>query len=148
MQENLNKHGGAHHLGTQEAHEGPTETIPESVDSRRDELAHVVGAMSLERTRLTESCDGDSKAAHEQNVEESFEQPKRVERRMPIMLATSRGALGASRVMDQLDGMGISYSIVFVDGFKEPRLQVGSAELVGESEIFSHLDEIRELATA
>ncbi len=65
---------------------------------------------------------------------------------MPIMLATSGKGPNIERVTALLDAQGIPYSVVFVDSYAEPRLQVGSAELVGEEEITAHLSEIRQLA--
>lgn len=67
---------------------------------------------------------------------------------MSIMLATSGKGSSLDRVTALLDRLGIAYSVVFVDTYDEPRLQVGSAELVGEAEISAHLKEIRELALA
>lgn len=67
---------------------------------------------------------------------------------MPIMLATSGKGADTERVAAMLDEQGIAYSIVFVETYDRPRLQVGAAELVGETEIAAHLAKIRELSLA
>ncbi|MBD8467082.1 hypothetical protein IFU30_12460 [Plantibacter sp. CFBP 8798] len=62
------------------------------------------------------------------------------------MLTTSGTGESLERVTTLLDDQGIAYGVALVESYAEPRLQVGSAELVGEAEIAAHLAEIRELA--
>ena len=67
---------------------------------------------------------------------------------MSIMLATSGEGASLDRVVALLDEQGIVYSVTYVDSYSEPRLQIGSSELVGENEIRAHLAEILSLANA
>ncbi len=117
-------------------------------EHERATTRRTIGAMSVDAAMLSpSSIDGlDSRPVDA--LGSHARQGERLRKPMPIMLATSGKGADAERVAAMLDEQGIAYSTVFVETYDRPRLQVGAAELVGESEIAAHLAEIRELSLA
>ncbi len=104
--------------------------------------------MSVDAAMLSPSSFDGLNSRHEDAFGFQARQGERLRKPMPIMLATSGKGADAERVAAMLDEQGIAYSTVFVETYDRPRLQVGAAELVGETEIAAHLAEIRELSLA
>lgn len=107
-----------------------------------------IGAMSVGAAMLSPSSSEATDSQPEGPAGRTLTYGERVRPLMPILLATSGKGPDSERVAAMLDEQGISYSTVFVESYDRPRLQVGAAELVGETEIAAHLAEIRELSLA
>jgi hypothetical protein len=63
-----------------------------------------------------------------------------------VMLATCGRGEEHERVVAMLDTAKIAYTTVFVETYKQPRLEVGLTELIGEHQIASHLAQVRRLS--
>ncbi|NQX29534.1 hypothetical protein HQQ81_19495 [Microbacteriaceae bacterium VKM Ac-2854] len=108
--------------------------------------SRALGRMSVVSDRLTSSPEGPPEPERLALLGTEPVERGEAKEQMPIMLATSGEGPGIERVIAMLNQQGIAYNVTYVDSYTEPRLQVGSSELVGEDEISEHLAEIRILA--